>query len=378
MIGIVIFSSIICLPYFFIGRFNQSIGKVKFKFIDAFLTLLLAISVLILMTANRLGYDVLNYTRFFLHVKNTHINPFDYTYEFLSRVVIFVSSLFTDITYPKFQALLLTILGSFLIFPILKKYSVSTAGVISLYILSGSYAIDGMQFKNFIAVSFLLFAIYVLLNGGRMSLPLYYIVLMIAILFHFSFTIYLFLPLIRTHYIKNSSTIFPIIGMMTYLFFFFMSPVASALLMILSRLPFLSKLAIYATQSASYRSLVAVGIYLMVLFLLEYCRRYQEFLTNKTKYLLTSILLVWRMLGLVVPFLYFANAPFRLYRNLFILIFIVIVNTILELPVMSRARLKIIFSSLAVIGIIYYYPILLGQYIDVYYPVIDSGMYFWE
>ncbi|MBP2623961.1 EpsG family protein [Streptococcus oricebi] len=377
MIPLIIFSSLICLYYFLFARIHNDRLLVYPINLGILNTLFLSASAVILMTANRIGYDAVSFTRFFYFSRDHHANLFDYTYEILSNIIIAVTKFFPLMTYPVFHALVLVLTGLIFIRPLLKTYAVSLASVLSLYILSGVYASDGMQFKNFISVSILLYACYQLFKGGKSKLLAYYAWLLLAVLFHFSFAIYAFLPLILWKRLQKVSNLFPIIGSLLYLSLMLGIDGFKALIVLFAQVPFLAKLSIYASQTAGIRSIVPVGIYCLLLLLLEYYRRSNHFLTEDKQSLLVSTIYIWRLLGILLPALYFANAPYRLFRNVYLIVFLVATNIVLASPIHTLTRIKNALFLLVVIFLIYMYPILLGQNIDIYSPVLDNGVFFW-
>lgn len=377
---LIIFSSCICLYYFLFGAIDKNnrlyVSPIN---LDVIFLFFLSFNLLFLMTSNRTGYDAISYSRFFGLVKSFGTNYYgDITYQAFYLLISFITAFITNITYPEFQALILSFLAIFFIYPFLFKNSHSVVTVLSLYILSGVYASDGMQFKNFIAVVFVLFSSRYVLHEDPVFWK-FYVMLLVAACFQFSVVVYAFFPLIHFKNIRRITPIFPIIGVLVYLISFIIGPVlTSNTLIILSKLPFMNKLLIYSTSFSGIRSLFPVILYLMILLMLSYFRKYQALLSRKSFFFLECMIQIWRIQGLIVPFLIIANAPYRLFRNLYLLVFIAATNIILELPNKSSKRFISVFILVGIALIIYYYPILLKQDIDIYLPVYESNSFFWE
>lgn len=380
MVILIILCSCICIYYFLFGEIDKNnrlyVSPIN---LDLFFLFFLSLSLLFLMTSNRTGYDAISYSRFFGLVKSFGTNFYgDTTYQAFYLLINFITRFVTDITYPEFQALILSFLAIFIIYPFLFKNSHSIVAVLSLYVLSGVYASDGMQFKNFIAVALVLFASRYVICEEPVFWK-FYILLLVAICFQFSVVVYVFFPLVHINYFRRITPIFPIIGVLVYLISFLTGPaLTSNLLLLLSKLPFMKKLMIYSTSFSGIRSVFPVLIYILILMMLLYFRKFKLQLSRKSFYFLEFMIQIWRIQGLIVPFLIIANAPYRLFRNLYLLVFIAAINVILELPKKSYKRVISVLILIGIALIIFYYPILLKQDIDIYTPVYESNSYFWE
>lgn len=339
----------------------------------------------ILMTANNAGYDADAFIRFFNFVKEFGLNPYDYTYDMLFNVEQFTLRFLPTLTYQQFHALILFIVGAFCIYPFLKNYSLDPAAVLSLYVLSGVFASDGMQFKNFIAASLLIlsFCFYCDDEHKNSNLIAYYFILIIAITFHFSFVIYIFLPLARIWFSK-ASKLFPVVGGILYFVFLFWGNFFGSALSYFLKIQFLSKAEGYVDARTGVRSLVPFAIYYIVLAALYYITNWNtELQTEKMdkksrniESLAINVQIVWETMGLFLVILCFANASYRLFRNLYIPIFTVIINSIQSIKSRNRRRMAIIIT-IGVALLIFIYPILLGQQVDIYDPIIE-GKWFWS
>lgn len=377
---LIFLSSMVSIYYFFFAEVTND-GKLKVFPInfDKLIGTVLSIFLIILMTINRTGYDAISFIRFFNFVKIKHVNLWDYTYELLTKLINITISYFPNLNYFEFHALILTITGILFVYPFLKINAKSYSAVLSLYILSGTFAYDGMQFKNFIAVTLLLIALTVLFLYNRVGIILFYLLILLSIRFHFSFAIYLLLPLVKIKNIKNKSNQFAVFGIFSYLIMFVIGPIVrSKLLLVMSTLPFMSKLAVYANQNNGLRSIIPVIIYILILITISYFHKNSEKFSTQSKILLDVTYHIWSYLGLVLPFLIFANAPYRMLRNMFILVFVSFVNGILELPRTSVKRMYGIGLVLTVALIIFCYPILIKQAIDVYQPIVENPVFFWQ
>lgn len=258
-----------------IRRINvNKVGIIGFLFI---------LGLTILMSANRTGYDALAFTRFYAYIQMYGKNPFDYTYEVLSKIIIEVLKIFPALTYPEFHAACVFFSLTILSATLLNSYAYNIPLVLSLYGLSGIMAQDGMQIKNFLAVFFLLLAIWKLLGEkNKKNILGFWIFLLIAIMFHFSFVIYVSLIITRWKKIKGFSYYFPLVG--TILYFIFLiggSSLISGILFTVGKIPFLSKVSTYGTSYAGIRSVIPLFIYLMMLFTFEFLIQKNLYLKKK-------------------------------------------------------------------------------------------------
>lgn len=381
MLSIWILCGMVCFLYFFskrrIGLYSN--GK-KFDLkLEAVLEIALFFGLICLMTANRSGYDAISFNRFFSYVKLYGKNPFDYTYGFFLILVKFILNLFPEMTYQMFEAAVIAVIGFFLIRPVFRKYQANAACVMSLYALSGMVAVDGMQFKNFLAVSFLVGAIGHLFQEGKRNVIRFYILVTISVLFHFSFAIYYFLPLIKLNGVKKISGALPVAGGIGYLFLLLDNERYTAgILSFISRIGILSKVEDYDGARAGIQSMVPVLIYFMIFLILEYFKHGRtDDLRGMTKKLLENAIYLWRLIGVLLPFLCYANASYRLFRNFYIILFMVMAKVVLEEEKSRAKRYVNGFLVIALAFVIFMYVYLLHQQIDIYIPVVE-GDFFWE
>ncbi len=389
MLALWILCSVLCLVAFFHNnRIVFKFGRNTISF-NLIISAIMCFIIILLMTANRTGYDADAYTRFFNLVKSTKMNPYDYTYDAFYRVELCILPFYPKLTYPEFHALLLLVTGLFCVYPVIKKYSVDPAVVLSLYVLSGTFAADGMQSKNFVAVCILVatFYFYSDYDKKKWHIFAYYICLFLAMLFHFSFAIYVFLPVTKTNRFRKYGRIFPVIGGMLYFIFLYGGGFTTAIVTYISRIQFLSKAENYGMGRAGIRSLVPFTIYFAILTALYYFtgeKRNQALFrtveSDEKRKNLASIAMdvryIWELMGLFLPVLIYANATYRFYRNLYIPVFIVITNSVLSIKNKNRRKIGIILL-LGVAFAIFIYPILLRQHIDIYESIL-KGYWFWQ
>lgn len=372
-----IFFSCILLCFFsYIVEYNGIYhpGRI-YKF---FMSLLVSSGLLMLMTANRTGYDARNYQIFYNYIALHQKNPWDYSYKFYAKLTMFLQLYLKNKTYFEFQAVILVFIGCFMV-PKIVRLSLSYRMVVFLYLISGVFASDGMQFKNFIAVCFLIMALEFLQKGqGAIGIIKYIIFVGISCLFHFSCVVYLVLPIVKSSFFKRIRVVFPVIGLIFYIVVLFGGQeLLSVFLPVVAKIPGLSKLAGYARSFAGARSLVPVMLYFIGLILLYLCCYNRKVLSEKLSNYSNLITNIWILMGIFLPTLAFANAPYRFYRNLYIPIFIVISNYLVSLPKISQK--KSISGLLAILYVlsIFLYPIALGQVKDIYIGLFD-GTLFWH
>lgn len=347
--------------------------------LDNKLKYLLIIGVIVLMSANRTGFDARSYQRFFADVAfNENYNVSDYSYLALFYLINICLKFFPLFSYHVFHAFILLLGWVFLIMPAIKKYCCNTCALISLYTFVGVFAADGMQMKNFIAVNFLVASIVVLINEKKHYLLHFYILLTVAVLFHFSFIVYAFIPLIYIRKLEKNRFIFPIIGLIGY--FSILTGQFKGMGILISRLssmiPILSKASKYAYSITGRKSLIPVFIYLTILFILEYSKANNLFPEDKLRYMNKTVT-IWNFMGLLLPLLNVANAIYRFYRNIYILVFAFLINIILNKNINIRKRL-FVTGITGILGfLIFYHICLINQDIDIYLPVLEGKM-FWE
>ena len=131
VIGI-FFSCIFACFFSYIAEYNGIYrpGKI-YKFA---ITLLVSSGLLILLTANRTGYDARNYQMFYKYIALHKKNPWDYSYKFYSKLTMFFQLYLKNRTYFEFQAIILVIIGCFMV-PRINRLSLSYPMVVFLYLL---------------------------------------------------------------------------------------------------------------------------------------------------------------------------------------------------------------------------------------------------
>jgi len=334
------------------------------------------------MSSNREGYDSISFQRFFSYdIGLDGEVVWDYTYVTFGYLVYVVKNLFYDISYFQFQVLIMLLLG-FLCFRYLRCFILSFRGVCFLYLFSGTFAMDGLQFKNFISVLIFIIAFVTLINNENTirSITFYILLIAISALFHFSFVVYLpfmFSRFISYEKIEKYANKMMIIGIVAFALLFFFSSLLPILLQLIATIPILEKLFNYVDSFNGARSIPPMLLYFLQLFILKQCnngsRRLPEELLRFEKF----VLLLNLMIGFLLPGLLYANAAYRLFRNIYILNFIVMTNWIMT---MKRLGQKRIMCSLLVmimtLGILVYPNFLLKQYEDILKPVL-YGCYYW-
>lgn len=374
-----IFMVVCFAAYILIPQIKFKTTRVEFG-LDKLYTSILFIFLVLLMTANRTGYDAVSYKRFYDWAYIKGINIGDYTYGLLYRIIEVFRNITTGITYYEFHAIVLVISMLLLILPVLNRYTKHISYVVLMYVASGVFASDGIQFKFFIAVSFLLAGINFLFQSDKKGIIFFYLLTTIAVLFHFSMSIFYFLPLIKTTWYKRISRSLPVIGFILYaLMFGFSKPFSAILALLAAYIPILAKLSVYISQSAGIRSIYPVFIYCIILLWLEYTNKETSYLSERTQSFRIDVLYVWRYVGLFLPTLYVANASYRIYRALLILIFILACEIIMELNLKKIGKEFIINVIIVyfIVFVIFYYTIVLGFEYDVYMPILDN-LFFWN
>ena len=338
--------------------------------------LFLLLIILIGMSASR-GGDVRSFIAFYNYIAEYSKNPWDYTYELFSKIALVFLKLWTNSTYFEFRAVLILLIwvGVFFFY---KEYIYSFKILFFLYLFSGTFMHDGAQIKNYVAVAFLLYGLTFLFNDKLKSLILYYIFVTVAVLFHFSFLVYLLIPLVKTHWFKCVKKGIPILGGGIYAIFFWGGTgLTGTVLRALSYLPMMDKLNTYLTSYSGKRSLVLVFIYYTGLYAIYRCRFGRFLLDEKKAKLLNLIYDSWLLMGIMLPFLIYANAAYRLFRNLYIPSFMVMSNYIVSIPRLSKKRLCVSGIILCFVLLLCIQPILFGQWFDTYQLLID-GYFFWK
>lgn len=340
----------------------------------------IGIIVLILLAANRTGYDSKAYQRFFSFITVFGQSLNDYTYIFFGYLVYFVRNIFPTITYFEFQALICGILG-YVAIKRLMPYILSLRIVLFLYLISGTIALDGLQFKNFIAVLFLLIAFPCLLQQNKKlkNTVEYTLLIIIASMFHFSFIIYCFFVLfiwIDNVKMENILKKMVVIGVVTFWVLFLFSNFLPGILASISKISILRKLSNYAAQFSGKRAIVPMVIYLFQIGVMYFCKKKNYLYPQKIKKFVDIVWLVNLELALLLPALLYANAAFRLFRNLYLVNFIVYSNFIVRLPRLSYKRIVVSIVVLILGLFIMVYPnILLNQKIDIIEGMLNGKFF---
>ena len=366
--------------YMIIFRMNVSEEGVVYKrksFGDKILFVCVCFGLLILMTSNRTGYDALSYKRFFTYFKEYGVT--DYTYVAFSVIINFFCSIIPELTYEMFHFIILCILYVFVVNRILKKYAYCKVAVLALYLMSGVFAAEGMQFKYHIAALLVLYAIdlWCEYDYSLKGVLLYYIVCVIAILFHFSCAVFLLIPIIKIDIINRKLAYFPFIGSFLFVLLYIGgNKYLIDFLMAISRLPFMGKLIIYANGFVGRRALYPLAIYLIIWFLLLATNKLSKKLDDTGLKIQKLVIDIWNLLGLLLPILLYANAAYRIYRTLLFLTFLCIANGISSQRRFGFKRVFLMLVTMIGMIFIFCYPIALRQSSDIYLAIWE-GNYFW-
>lgn len=348
--------------------------RIKYILVGLFLLFVVIVG----MCANRMQADARAYNGFFSYVKIYGLNPWDYTYtlfSYITRIFVFV---FPNLSVYEYRALI-CLTGWIIIIYGYSKYSTSLNSVLLLYLMSFLFAHDGAQIKNFLALSMVLSAISFYIGHSKCYLIKFYVIMGIAVLLHFSCFVYLFIPLVGTRWFKSNGKIFPVIGVAIYFIFYLIGvPITSFVLArITSIVPILSKAGVYSEYYSGKRSLVFVVIYFLSYFLLLQCRQSIYLLSEEKKSFFNQTFDIWNYMGAILPFLIYANAAYRLFRNLIILVFVCVTNSLLCYSRFSHRRLNFTLIALALVFSIILQPILFNSSVDVFFPIF-SGNFFWK
>lgn len=367
--------------YFLFAEKRESkmwIGRLKIYNINRILTGSVILFVIVIgMSANRGIGDVAAFRSFYNYVKIYSGNPWDYTYELFAKVTDIFLTVAPEATFFEYHAILVFIIWIGIIF-FYRKYIYCYNIVFFFYLLSGVFAHDGGQIKNFISVAFLICGLIFLLEDDIKNIILYYVFIVTATLFHFSFVIYIFLPIIKTRWFNVNKNNLPIIGGAIYVVLLLNGTVLTAsLLRFLSYFPMMAKLNSYSSTYAGVRSLVPVAIYYIMLYVF-YCLKFNlsELDAKKAK-LFYVVYSIWILMGIFLPFLIYANAVYRFYRNLYIPISAIMSNVIVSIPRFAKRRIYLSCTVLIFVFAVFMYTIVMGQWKDAFLPIIQ-GDFFWK
>ena len=86
---------------------------------------------------------------------------------------------------------------------------------------------------------------------------------------------------------------------------------------------------------------------------------------------------IWILMGIFLPFLIYANAVYRFYRNLYIPISAIMSNVIVSIPRFAKRRIYLSCTVLIFVFAVFMYTIVMGQWKDAFLPIIQ-GDFFWK
>ena len=365
------------------SRFKKSLTEdtklSKRKYLIA--NCILYIILLFLLSANRTGFDSRAYQRFFNSVYSWNTPIYDYTYFIFGKIIYVSKLLYADITYFEFQLIVCLLLG-IIIKKKLNPYIFSFRIFSFFYLLSGTIAMDGMQFKNFIAVLFFLIATSYLVkeNNNIKNSILYIIFVSISALFHFAFIIYLVLIVFKWwkyERVEKIGKVLVILGSFLFCCLYVFPVLLPKIVTTLSIIPILKKLSKYSLSFTGKSAFIPFFLYFIQLLFLKICVQKKADMPEKLDRFNRMVWIINLLMGIFLPGLLYANAAFRLFRNIYILNFIVYSNRIVRLARLSNERMIYSIIGIAICLIILIYPnILLNQSVDIMDAMLN-GKYFW-
>lgn len=372
-IGTIIFllanSSVISLNF---GNSRMRISKY------GFISVLMLSIVIIGMCANDTVGDARAYNTYFRYLEAYGENPWDSTYNLFTQLVLILMKVTKLFSYGKIRALILLICWLTIVV-LYRNYCANLSLTLFLYMVTFTFAHDGVQIKNFVAVTLLLSSCYFLVEKKENHILKFFLLMIPTIFMHFSCFVYLSLPLIEWKgYEKNKKKI-PFFGLLIYVFMFaFGTKILTPIIYLLSGyFPILSKAQKYMNTFSGKRSLVYLAIYLLIYYILLQFNKIDNYNNERYKNLSCFIFDVWNLMGAFIPLLLIANAVFRLYRNLLIIIFIVLSNGILSNKRFAKKRMYYSILVVLLTAALLLQPVVLGQAVDVFAPVFE-GQFFWN
>ena len=159
----------------------------------------------IVMVFNNNNVDYNSYSRNYYSGLFEHENVF-------SLIEAFFRSI--GLSFAQFFAVVLSVCF-LLVFITVKRLNVNPSAFCILYFLY-PFCLDIIQIRNFLAYSFVFFALPLLINNDKKSKIIYTILVLIAASIHFSCIVYIFI--IFYEFIKNSNKIKAIYGILTGVF----------------------------------------------------------------------------------------------------------------------------------------------------------------
>ena len=368
------------LKFTFSKRREKEQNQAHLLFIDPInisINAFIFIGIFLLMNANKYSGDTISFVRFYDYLKITGSNPFDYTYELFAYTVKLFLMFYPKASYYIFRALLIAILWVILILHY-KKYISNYGSFAFLYLSTFSFAHDGSQIKNFVSVCVLLCGILYINSGKIKNLIIYYCFCLIATIFHFSFLIYTILPMIKTKVFRKIKIFIPLIGGFIYWVFFIVGNKGYLNIIIkISSIFMMSKIAKYSEAYSGKRSIVFFAIYFLILSIIMRLEKNISNLNSDEVYILNLASDIWYLMGVVIPSLIIVNAAWRLLRNFLIIIFIVISNSVISEKIFSKNRNIAAFYAFLVIGSLLMQIFIFKQGIDVFIPIFSGG-FFWN
>lgn len=341
--------------------------------------------VIVLMCANNSWGDAGAYNSYFNYVAINGQNPWDASYEFFTWCVLILERLTGTVNYGYIRALIFALCWIAIIITY-RKYISNLYLVFFLYIISFMFAHDGVQIKNFWALTLVLIACSFLIEQKRHYLLKYYAVWFVAVLMHFSCAVYVLLPFINTKWYRKYKQLIPIVGGVMYIVigFFGTRWLSNFLGIFADSVPMIYKLNKYLVLIPHIRCIVFVAEYIVIYIAMELMHSRKSFALNDSQYnqchkFNQAAIDIWRLMAVFMPLLWYANAVFRIYRNLMILVFIFTANNITEYRRFSIRRIEnSIWAFVIVFVVVFQLYALGGGHTSDFFTPIFGGEFFWN
>lgn len=322
----------------------------------------------IIIKKNNIIIDYLSLL-FFIFIGTSSINYADYNnYLFMYNNNEVIEQLGLKVTMKVGEILFLTynqyLIGIFIlcymmIFYVIKKLAPNRSMIYLLYFIY-PYFLDVIQIKNFIAESFLIFSVGILiLNKGKINS---FFIYLYSLVFHEAFILYLPYWFVRKRSLKRLIIFSFIFFTMIFITFYLKFEILEKLMFFLPEWQIRN----YTVQIAKIGWIIPLGYQLFSFYLIKVMlngisqipsNRY-NILKSLDKFLTYSLI----FLGL-----YYINGTFeRLYRNLWIFNYIVASNYYIY----SRDKGKIVLLFLWILLVGYYYIVARELYI----PILQNNL----
>lgn len=201
------------LVYFFALVSNYWMSRKKQNSI--FILISTAIIMLLLWVGNTEGPDIANYEMTYSRVSFVLKEKGSYQFIYYS-VMWLLNSL--GMTFYEYR-FIITLVGLIILFICIRKFNTNIHLVIFMYLLT-EFFLDGIQIRNFLAMSFLIIGIVILVERKKFWRLWYTFIIIVASLIHISFFVYLiFLFIPSSNYNKGKLIkVHGIVGLLLTLF----------------------------------------------------------------------------------------------------------------------------------------------------------------